>query len=145
MQFGSIETFSPVINRELNIAMMDILDVLTDVSTIAGSYEWVANPTKEDALIANQLQFDTLAKNYIATIDRLTPRSTSDAQFPLMESHIFNIYSIYYHLDKSPQLGYEGPETIYHKDIVKFLNRSEVKALIDEYAYEYGMEAMEVM
>ena len=145
LQFGNIETFSPVINRELNIAMMDILDVLTDVSTIAGSYEWVANPTKEDALIADQLQFDTLAKNYIATVDRLTPRSTSDAQFLLMESHIFNIYTIYYYLDKSPQLGYEGPETIYHKDIVKFLNRSEVKALIDEYAHEYGMEAVEVI
>ncbi len=145
LQFGTIETFSPAINRELNIAMMDILDVLTDVSTVAGSYDWVANPTAEDALVARPLQFDALAKNYIATIDRLTPRSMSDPQFAYMEAHIFNIYTIYYYLDRSPQLGYEGPETIYHKDIVKFLNRSEIKATIKEYAHEYGMEAVEVI
>ena len=145
LQFGTIETFSPTINRELNIAIMDVLDVLTDVSTIAGSYDWVANPAQGDSLVANPLQFDALAKNYIETINRLTPRSVSDPQFALMEAHIFNIYTIYYYLDKSPQLGYEGTETIYHKDIVKFLNRTEVKAMIDEYAHEYGMEALEVI
>jgi hypothetical protein len=69
----------------------------------------------------------------------------SDPQFAYMEAHIFNIYTIYYYLDRSPQLGYEGEETIYHKDIVKFLNRSEIKATIKEYAHEYGMEAVEVI
>ena len=145
LQFGTIETFSPTINRELNIAMMDVLDVLTDVSTIAGSYDWVANPAKGDSLVANPLQFDALAKNYIETINRLTPRSVSDPQFALMEAHIFNIYTIYYYLDKSPQLGYEGTETIYHKDIVKFLNRTEVKTMIENYAHEYGMEVVDVI
>ena len=145
LQFGTLDTFSPTVNRELNIAMMDILDVLTDVSTIAGSYEWVANPMEGEQLAPNALQFDALAKNYIATIDRLTPRSMKDTQFALMEPHIFNIYTIYYYLDRSPQLGYEGPETLYHRDIVKFLSRPEVKAMIENYAHEYGMEVLEIM
>jgi hypothetical protein len=144
MQFGTLESFSPTINHELNLAIMDIVDVLTDVSTIAGSYDWVANPTKEDALVAQPLQFDRLAERYIATIDRLTPRSTRDVHFALMESHIFNIYSIYYHLDKS-FMGYGAGETPYHRAIVKFLNRPEVKSLIETYAHEYGMEAVEVI
>jgi hypothetical protein len=145
LQFGTLDTFSPTVNRELNIAIMDILDVLTDVSTIAGSYEWVANPMEGEQLAPNALQFDALAKNYITTIDRLTPRSMKDTQFALMEPHIFNIYTIYYYLDRSPQLGYEGPETLYHRDIVKFLSRPEVKAMIESYAHEYGMEVLEIM
>ena len=145
LQFGSIENFSYTANRELNIAMMDVLDVLTDVSTIAGSYEWVANPQQGEELVHNALQFDPMAKNYIATIDRLTPRSVKDPHFPLMESHIFNIYSIYYYLDRSPQLGYEGPETVYHRDIVNFLNRPEVWSTIESYANEYGMEVINVI
>ena len=145
MQFCNIESFSVTINRELNYAMMDIIDVLKDASTIAGSYEWLANPTKEEALIANPLQFDTLVKNYVQAIDRVTPNSDRDPQFALMEAHIFNIYSIYYYLDRSPQLGYDAPETAYHRDMVKFLNRKEVKATIAAYAHEYGMEVVEVM
>ena len=145
MQFCNIESFSVTINRELNYAMMDIIDVLKDASTIAGSYEWLANPTKEEALIANPLQFDTLVKNYVQAIDRVTPNSDRDPQFALMEAHIFNIYSIYYYLDRSPQLGYDAPETAYHRDMVKFLNRKEVKATIAAYANEYGMEVVEVM
>jgi hypothetical protein len=145
LQFCNIEHFSATINRELNYAMMDIIDVLKDASMVAGSYEWLANPTEEEALVANPLQFDNLVLNYVKAIDRVTPNSERDPHFALMEAHIFNIYSIYYYLDHSPQLGYEAPETLYHRDMVRFLNRPEVKATIRAYANEYGMEAVEVI
>ena len=145
LQFCNIEHFSVTVNRELNYAMMDIIDVLKDASMVAGSYEWLANPTKEEALVENPLQFDNLVLNYVKAIDRVTPNSERDPHFALMEAHIFNIYSIYYYLDHSPQLGYEAPETLYHRDMVRFLNRPEVKATIRAYANEYGMEAVEVI
>ena len=145
MQFCTLDTFSTTINRELNFAMMDIIDVLRDASTIAGSFEWLANPTAGEAMVENPLQFDALVVNYIKSIDKITPNTDRDPKFMLMEAHIFNLYSIYYYLDRSPQLGYEGPETLYHRDLVKFLNRKEVKATIEAYAHEYGMEAVEVM
>ena len=145
MQFCNIDNFSTSINRELNFAMMDIIDVLNDAATVAGSYEWLANPTKEEALVENPLQFDNLVLNYVKAIDRVTPNTERDPQFALMEAHIFNLYGIYYNLDRSPQLGYAGPETAYHRDLVKFLNRKEVKATIENYAHEYGMEVVEVI
>ena len=145
MQFCNLESFSVVINRELNYAMMDIIDVLKDASMVAGSYEWLANPTKDEAMIESPLQFDNLVLNYVKAIDRVTPNSERDPKFALMEAHIFNIYSIYYYLDRSPQLGYAGPETAYHRDMVRYLNRPEVKATIAAYANEYGMEVVEVM
>ena len=145
MQFCNLESFSVAINRELNYAMMDIIDVLKDASMVAGSYEWLANPTKDEAMIESPLQFDNLVLNYVKAIDRVTPNSERDPKFALMEAHIFNIYSIYYYLDRSPQLGYAGPETAYHRDMVRYLNRPEVKATIAAYANEYGMEVVEVM
>ncbi len=145
MQFCNLESFSVAINRELNIAMMDIIDVLKDASMVAGSYEWIANPMPDEAMVANPLQFDALVKNYVKAIDRVTPNSERDPKFALMEAHIFNIYTIYYYLDRSPQLGYDAPETAYHRDMVRYLNRPEVKATIRAYANEYGMEVVEVM
>ena len=145
LQYCTLEHFSVVVNRELNFAMMDIIDVLKDASTIAGSYEWLANPMPEEALVENALQFDSLVENYVMAIDRLTPNSERDPKFALMEAHIFNIYSVYYYLDRSPQLGYDGAETLYHKDMVRYLNRPEVKSTIKNYAHEYGMEVVEVI
>jgi tetratricopeptide (TPR) repeat protein len=145
MQFCSIDSFSTSVNRELNFAMMDVIDALRDSSTIAGSYDWLANPTKEEALVENPLQFDSLVQNYVEAIDRVTPSSARDPKFALMEAHIFNLYSIYYYLDRSPQLGYDGPEALYHRDLVKYLNRREVRDVIESYAHEYGMEVLEVM
>lgn len=130
LQFGSIESFSVAINRELNYAMMDIIDVLNDTCTMAGSYEWVANTPA--------FQFDNLATNYINTVDRLTPRSVNDPQFLLMESHIFNIYQIYYYFDYLT-------DAEYHNTIVKFLKRPEVQALIETYAHEYGLEVIAIV
>ena len=112
---------------------------------VAGSYEWLANPTESEKLVDNAMQFDTLVQNYVKAIDSLTPNTTRDQQIMLMEAHIFNLYSIYYYLDRSPQLGYEGPETLYHRDLVKYLNRREVREIIENYAYEYGMEVIEVI
>ena len=130
LQFGNIESFSVAINRELNYAMMDIIDVLNDTCTMAGSYEWVANtPT---------FQFDSLVTNYINAVDRLTPRSVNDPQFLLMESHIFNIYQIYYYFDYLT-------DAEYHNAIVKFLKRPEVQALIETYAHEYGLEVIAIV
>ena len=145
LQFCNIDTFSSTVNRELNFAMLDIIDVMKEAVDVAGSYEWLANPTKEDALVENPLQFEVLVKNYVNAIDKITPNSERDPKLALLEAHIFNIYSIYYYLDFSPQLGYEGPETLYHRDMVKFLNRKEVKAMIQAYAHEYGMEPVEVI
>lgn len=130
LQFGNVESFSATINRELNLAMMDIIDVLIDTNTYAGSYEWVANTEK--------FKFDELVLNYINTINNLTPRSTKDTQFALMESHIFNAYKIYYYFDYLA-------DTKYHKDLVKFLTRPEVKAVIEAYAHEYGMEVIDII
>ena len=136
LQFGSVENFSPMVNRELNLAVMDIVDVLSDTKTLAGSYDWVANPKKGEALTENALKFDSFVLNYVRTINSLTPRSVRDTQFALMEPHIFNLYEIYYSLDRS--------DTIYHKDLVKFLNRSEVRAVVEAYAEEYGFEVIAV-
>ena len=144
IQFCTLDSFSVGINRELNIAMMDIIDVLRDASTIAGSYEWLANPTEGEALVENPLQFDALVQNYVAAIDGVTPNTSRDQQMMLLEAHIFNIYSIYYYLDRSPQLGYNGPEALYHRDMVRYLNRREVREVIEAYAHEYGMEVLEV-
>ena len=145
LQFCNIDTFSSTVNRELNFAMLDIIDVMKEAVDVAGSYEWLANPTKEDALVETPLQFEVLVKNYVNAIDKITPNSERDPKLALLEAHIFNIYSIYYYLDFSPQLGYDGPETLYHRDMVKFLNRKEVKAMIQAYAHEYGMEPVEVI
>ena len=145
LQFCTLDSFSTTINRELNFAVMDIIDVLKDASTLAGSYDWLANPRKGEELVANPLQFDTFVREYVRAISKITPNSERDPKFGLLEAHIFNIYSIYYYLDRSPQLGYEGPEALYHKEMVKFLNRKEVKAMIQTYANEYGMEVLEVI
>ena len=145
LQFGNLENFSVVINRELNLAMMDIIDVLAETSSIAGSYKWIANPTAESALVDNPVQFDALAKNYVDMVASLTPTSASDPQFALMESHIFNVYSIYYQFDMTALPDYSGPEPAYHKAIVSFLNRPEIKRLIAEKANRYGLEAIEVI
>ena len=95
-------------------------------------------------MVENPLQFDALVQNYVAAIDGVTPNTSRDQLMMLLEAHIFNIYSIYYYLDRSPQLGYNGPEALYHRDLVRYLNRREVREVIEAYAYEYGMEVLEV-
>ena len=111
LQFGNIESFSPTISYELNLAMMDIVDVLKDVSTLAGSYEWVANST--------EFTFDNLAIDYINTINRLTPTSSKDPKWALVESHMITIFDIYDYFG-----NYVNDEV--YKALGDYLSRNEV-------------------
>ena len=95
LQYATYDSFSMAISEELYNAMLDIIETLDTSHLLAGSFEWVANGTTEDALIENPIHFDSLVSNYMRAIARLTPSDIDDPAMTLVEGHICNLFEIY--------------------------------------------------
>ena len=136
LQYNTRESLSPTISMELYNTMLDIIEVVNLSHIYSGSFEWVANPVADRALVANQLSFDRLAKDYITFVNRLTPGDANDAYMRLMEHHIANVVEIYRTLPASRLTGEGVVDAEYVEVMDKLLSRRELQDIINEIANE---------
>ena len=136
LQYNTRESLSPTISMELYNIMLDIIEVVNLSHIYSGSFEWVANPVADRALVANQLSFDRLAKDYITFVNRLTPGDANDVYMRLMEQHIANVVEIYRTLPASRLTGEGVVDAEYVEVMDKLLSRRELQDIINEIANE---------
>ncbi len=95
LQFATYDSFSLKVSDELYNAVLDIIETLDLSHLLAGSFDWVANGSGDEALVEHALNFDALVVDYLAAIKRLMPDDANDPAMALVEGHICNLYEIY--------------------------------------------------
>lgn len=133
LQYATYDSFSYAISEELYNAMLDIIETLDTSHLLAGSFEWVANGTTEDALVERPLNFDTLVNSYLDAISRLTPSDIDDPAMALVEGHICNLFEIYDSLPLSRVVAGRNAPAEYSYALEDYLSQDAQYAILQIY------------
>ena len=133
LQYATYDSFSYAISEELYNAMLDIIETLDTSHLLAGSFEWVANGTTEDALVERPLNFDTLVNSYLDAISRLTPSDIDDPAMALVEGHICNLFEIYDSLPLSRIVAGRNAPAEYSYALEDYLSQDAQYAILQIY------------
>lgn len=133
LQYATYDSFSYAISEELYNAMLDIIETLDTSHLLAGSFEWVANGTTEDALVERPLNFDSLVNSYLDAISRLTPSDIDDPAMALVEGHICNLFEIYDSLPLSRVVAGRNAPAEYSYALEDYLSQDAQYAILQIY------------
>ena len=124
LQFMTRSSFTPLVSDELYNVALDVIEVLRTSHEVAGSFDWVANPSAENE--GKQLSFDDMMLQYVTAADRFTPADSTDPLMSLMTMHISNLFEVYSSIPATRYDGEKETEASYVEALDRYLSRPEV-------------------
>ena len=130
LQFATRSSFTPMVSNELYNVALDVIEVLRTSHDVAGSFDWVANPTADSGTA--QLSFDDMMLHYITAIDRITPADSTDPMMSVMTMHISNLFDVYSTLPATRYVEGREVDANYIEALDRYLSRPEVYEVVLE-------------
>ena len=115
-------------NDKLYLVMSEIIDVLSISQSMAGSFEWVANPIAGAQSVKNQASFDDVVVRYLAYVEGMLPAPVaSDSQSVIHLDILAQIYSIIPSTRFTPQGDVDASYIVKLRD---FISREDIYNMI---------------
>ena len=130
LQFATRSAFTPMVSNELYNVALDVIEVLRTSHDVAGSFDWVANPSVD--IQSAQLSFDDMMLHYVTAIDRITPADSTDPMMNVLTMHISNLFDVYSTLPSTRYVEGKEVDARYVDALDRYLSRPEVYDVVLE-------------